>query len=138
MSTIAKPACEECLGEREIFDDALRDWIRCPVCNPGPRRVQLSRKKGWRMPANTVNVARPGRWGNRFSVKEYGRDLAVLNYRMEAEGKIAIGALDLSALREKNVACWCGLDEACHGDTLLELANRPATDGAQGKEGDCG
>lgn len=29
-----------------------------------PRRVRLSRKKGWRMPENTVNVARPGFWGN--------------------------------------------------------------------------
>ena len=29
-----------------------------------PVRVQLSRKKGWRMPENTVSVARPGRWGN--------------------------------------------------------------------------
>jgi hypothetical protein len=27
-------------------------------------RVQLSRRKGWRMPPNTVSVARPGRWGN--------------------------------------------------------------------------
>lgn len=29
-----------------------------------PVRVQLRRTKGWRMPANTVSVARPGRWGN--------------------------------------------------------------------------
>lgn len=27
-------------------------------------RVQLSRKKGWRMPPNTVSVARPGQFGN--------------------------------------------------------------------------
>jgi hypothetical protein len=34
-----------------------------------PVRVQLSRKKGWKMPENTVKVSRPGRWGNplRFS-----------------------------------------------------------------------
>ena len=31
-------------------------------------RVQLSRKKGWRMPPNTVKVARPGRHGNPFCV----------------------------------------------------------------------
>lgn len=76
------------------------------------------------MPANTVNVARPGKWGNRFSVQEYGRELAVLNHRMEIEGKLAIGAIELSELRGKDVACWCGLDEACHGDTLRELANQ--------------
>jgi hypothetical protein len=40
------------------------------------RRVQLSRKKGWRMPPNTVSVARPGKWGNPFKVGEYGDALA--------------------------------------------------------------
>lgn len=33
-----------------------------------PERVQLSRKKGWRMPANTVSVARPTQWGNPWRV----------------------------------------------------------------------
>ena len=32
-----------------------------------PIRVQLSRKKGWRMPENTVSVARPGKFGNPFN-----------------------------------------------------------------------
>ena len=31
-----------------------------------PRRVQLSRQKGWRMPANTVKVDRSTKWGNPF------------------------------------------------------------------------
>lgn len=30
----------------------------------GPVRIQLSRKKGWRMPPNTVKVDRTTRWGN--------------------------------------------------------------------------
>ena len=33
-----------------------------------PQRIQLSRRKGWRMPENTVSVARPGRWGNPFRI----------------------------------------------------------------------
>ena len=33
-----------------------------------PRRIQLSRRKGWRMPDNTRSVARPTRWGNPFRV----------------------------------------------------------------------
>ena len=33
-----------------------------------PQRIQLSRAKGWRMPADTVSVARPGKWGNPFRV----------------------------------------------------------------------
>jgi hypothetical protein len=37
-----------------------------------PVRVQLKRTKGWRMPPNTVNVARPGKWGNPFAVSVVG------------------------------------------------------------------
>lgn len=29
----------------------------------------------------------------------------------------------LHELRGKNLACWCPLDQACHADVLLELAN---------------
>jgi hypothetical protein len=27
-------------------------------------------------------------------------------------------------LRGKNLACWCPLDQPCHADVLLELANK--------------
>ncbi|TCM21459.1 uncharacterized protein DUF4326 [Novosphingobium sp. PhB165] len=30
---------------------------------------------------------------------------------------------DLTALRGKNLACFCSLDQPCHADVLLELAN---------------
>lgn len=29
------------------------------------------------------------------------------------------------ALRGRDLACWCPLDQPCHADVLLELANRP-------------
>jgi hypothetical protein len=28
-------------------------------------------------------------------------------------------------LAGKNLACWCPIDQACHADVLLEIANRP-------------
>jgi hypothetical protein len=31
--------------------------------------------------------------------------------------------LDAGELRGKNLACWCPLDQPCHADVLLELAN---------------
>jgi hypothetical protein len=34
-----------------------------------PHRVQLSRKRGWRKPDNTVVVARPSKWGNPFRIE---------------------------------------------------------------------
>ena len=33
-----------------------------------PKRIQRKRTKGWKMPENTVNVTRPGKWGNPFKV----------------------------------------------------------------------
>lgn len=33
-----------------------------------PVRVQRKRKRGWKMPENTVSVARPGRWGNPLKI----------------------------------------------------------------------
>ena len=41
-----------------------------------PRRIHLRRTKGWRMPENTVSVARPTKWGNPF------RELAVINWHL--------------------------------------------------------
>lgn len=46
-----------------------------------PERIQLSRAKGWRMPPNTVSVARPARWGNPFKVALVGRERAVEAFR---------------------------------------------------------
>lgn len=34
----------------------------------------------------------------------------------------------LAPLRGRDLACWCPLDQPCHADVLLELANLPATD----------
>lgn len=90
-----------------------------------PIRIQLSRKKGWRMPPNTVNVARPGKWGNPYKVSDTcNAKHAVLLHRNRIIGLLEIGAIDLTPLRGKNVACWCKFDAFCHGDTLLELANK--------------
>jgi hypothetical protein len=85
-----------------------------------PERIQLSRKKGWKMPPNTVVVARPTRWGNPFCVKKYGRAGAVEMFRKELE---RCGLSGLHELRGKNLACWCKLGEPCHADVLLEKAN---------------
>ena len=40
-----------------------------------------------------------------------------------ADADDPIGAA-LAPLRGKNLACWCPLDQPCHADVLLELANR--------------
>ena len=104
-----------------------------------PHRVQLSRRKGWRMPPDTVKVTRPGRYGNPFKADwpEGGKDAgwAVAAFR----GWLAEHPWDLTELRGKHLACWCRLCPAhaagkplgtvcedcapCHADVLLKIAN---------------
>ncbi len=98
-----------------------------------PRRIQLSRAKGWRMPPNTVSVAWPSRWGNPYRIGPSGDALdCVEQFRLACErGYTQTSCADnnwtmegwLAPLRGKNLACWCKLDQPCHADVLLELAN---------------
>ncbi len=133
---------------------------RSPTLEGGakPFRVQLSRKAGWRMPENTMSVARPTAWGNPYDVRRYGLDLCLQAFRNTATGywnprvvpegshrdswidwiyedhcawmervrkTYNCSAFDaVRFLRGKNLACWCPLDQRCHADILLELANR--------------
>lgn len=96
-----------------------------------PERIQLSRKKGWRKPENTVVVARPSSWGNPFRVGEnaLSRADAVEQFRdlVMDPGRAYRGfrAQVREELAGKNLACWCPLDQPCHAEVLLEIANRP-------------
>jgi hypothetical protein len=91
------------------------------------------------MPPNTVYVGRPTRWGNPFIYVDglglherlhlYRRWLAGLYppasdkmfQYLRDRGQKARDSL--AELRGKNLACWCPLDQPCHADVLLELAN---------------
>lgn len=112
--------------------------VSIPVADEAPRRIQLSRAKGWRKPENTVSVARPGRWGNPFRIGDFGIPAAadaVIRFREWLDGRV-VGPPqpDPSLLRGKNLACWCRLDQPCHADVLLEIANRsPIQHGHEGE-----
>lgn len=108
-----------------------------------PVRVQLRRTKGWRMPPNTVKVARPTKWGNPMKVgetiltcgepvvngmgplvqREATAEDAVRYYRQRALKLAPSGVFE--PLRGKCLACYCPLNQPCHADVLLELANAP-------------
>lgn len=91
-----------------------------------PVRIQRKRIKGWKMPPNTVYVGRPTKWGNPFTIEMCGRELAISNYRARIEGLLLIKAIDLAEIRGKDLACFCPLDQPCHADVLLEIANQEA------------
>ncbi len=114
-----------------------------------PRRIQLRRTKGWRKPVGAIVVSRPSKWGNPFTIRgaiesefahttEQARVLCVEAFasvlRLDrgspwwAESGAATfewinGHID--ELRGHDLACWCPLDQPCHADVLLELANGP-------------
>ena len=76
------------------------------------------------MPAGAVYVGRPTRFGNNFDIATYGRDLAVRNFRRRMIGMQIINPSFFDQIRGKDLACWCSLDQPCHADVLLELANQ--------------
>jgi Domain of unknown function (DUF4326) len=119
-----------------------------------PERIQLSRAKGWKMPPNTVKVARPSRWGNPYPVTVFGLELALKLFDNTMHGFWSPGLFDdepdvlidlayvlhcafrkrhshqclahaRSELCGLNLACFCRLEQRCHADILLSLANAP-------------
>lgn len=97
-------------------------------------RVQREYIPGWRLPGNTVFVGRPGRFCNPYKVTN-GRTPAeaVAMYEqviMTGAGWVhakyrhapSIETIKRS-LAGRNLACWCPLDQPCHADVLLKIAN---------------
>lgn len=82
-------------------------------------RIQRSRKRGWRKPANSVYVGRGSKWGNPFKVKSEGLETALKLYEKYLDEKLKLGLLDLNELKGKDLMCWCRLDSPCHADILL-------------------
>lgn len=112
-----------------------------------PQRIVLSRRAGFDLQATSLavnglpaqSVARPGPWGNPFSIDavmaETGLDRdaaqaeAVSRHRLwlldELEADRAPPSRsDIKAkLGGKNLACWCRAGTPCHSENLLAFAN---------------
>jgi len=116
-----------------------------------PERIQRKRTKGWKLPDGAICVTRPGKWGNPFErgVK-LTRDSDLWPYAAEL---VPGGVRDLTsfallrpeelveahfrwfveqphlmmAVEEElgghDLACFCKIGAACHGDFLLSMAN---------------
>lgn len=109
-----------------------------------PKRIQLSRRKGWRKPEGAIVVARPTKWGNPWRIGSTGwtvdpggvinrephppltREQAVESFRNSEKWQMTDPDYRQQlrgALAGRDLACWCPLDQPCHADVLLELAN---------------
>ena len=68
-------------------------------------------------------VDRTTKWGNQFIIGRDGdRAMVIRKHREWLPNQAELMAC-LAELRGKNLVCWCA-PLACHGDFLLELANK--------------
>lgn len=112
-----------------------------------PERIQRKRTASWRMPEGAVYVGRPSRWGNPFrpilvagewlveddngvqydgfgsKTNAIGRCVALYRSLDMAFMTAADLAEFVAPLRGHDLACWRPLDQPCHADVLLEIAN---------------
>ncbi|GLQ08365.1 hypothetical protein GCM10007913_02970 [Devosia yakushimensis] len=112
-----------------------------------PQRIVLSRRAGFDLQATSLalnglpaqSVARPGPWGNPFTIADVMAEMgvdkaaaqaeAVARYGRWVRGQLATGAAPLAlediraTLAGKNLACWCRAGTPCHADALIDLAN---------------
>lgn len=118
-----------------------------------PQRIQLRRTKGWTLPTNARAVTRPHYYGNPYRIGDVyivgellpfalptarswegetgtpgltavrcaDAETAVAWYR--AWASLALEPDKVALLRGLDLACWCPLDQPCHADVLLEIAN---------------
>lgn len=118
-----------------------------------PRRIQRKRSAGWRKPENTVNITRPGPWGNPYILRNTKEGTTMGTEGSPSMGGTTVGnprvtydtllrdsvaayeqwvrnnpeyvARAKQSLAGKNLMCWCPEDSLCHGDVLLQIANEP-------------
>lgn len=75
------------------------------------------------IPADAVYIGRPSKWGNPFKVGKDGtREEVIEKYRIWLLN-ISDLSIYIKELKGKDLVCWCK-PLPCHGDVLLELANK--------------
>lgn len=90
-------------------------------------RVQLSRKKGWKMPPDTMKVDRTTIWGNDLHVEDFDSVEECVDMFEHDLDKFSCFhpedyATYIKPLIGKSLACWCKPGSACHADVLLRHA----------------
>jgi Domain of unknown function (DUF4326) len=105
---------------------------------PTPVRVQRKRTKGFNLQSASpnglpvVSVCRPGKWGNPHKISDHDGDASrvVKMYKVDLVNLVLKDKngtplfYRLNELKSKNLACFCGLDQPCYADVLLNLSNK--------------
>ncbi len=110
------PASRITCADREHDDCERRPSREPPVANPQAGDA--------RPVTGAVLVARPSRWGNPFKVGEYGTAAeCVTAYEQYLLWHRPDLLAQIPQLRGQLLACYCPLDQPCHGDVLARMAN---------------
>ena len=101
-----------------------------------PRRYQRQRNVSADIPADAKYVGRPTKWGNPYKIGEPYPDGDPVELQHPATRQDVVDLFEgymaglhiakppnASELRGKDLVCWCPLDQPCHADVLLEIAN---------------
>ncbi len=125
MPVFLPPLCPDC---GRAPGQQHQDW--CPDDGPveGPKRIQMTRNKPWRKDnPDAVIVSRPSKWGNPYMGEGRDPDRAMLarlySEMLDRPEKAELVEAIRRELRGKDLACWCPLDQPCHADVLLRVAN---------------
>ena len=96
-----------------------------------PKRIQRKRTKGYKLPPNTICVTRPGKYGNPYMQDSWAtingefRQLRSTEEAVQAFRELCERTeMTFSSLRGWSLACWCKEGACCHGDVILEIANK--------------
>jgi hypothetical protein len=130
-------------GSRAEWLEEKHAQLNGPLPEPvvSPKRIQLSRRKGYRKPPDAVTVTRPTVWGNPWKIGDTGwtvlpgglrdksphppltREQAIESFRNSITFDPDYVAFIREQLGGRDLACYCALDVPCHADVLLEIAN---------------
>lgn len=77
----------------------------------------------WKNEPYDVYIGRPTKWGNPFVlIFDSNREQVIAQYREWIFTQANLMA-DIGELKGKVLGCWCA-PKPCHGDVLVELANK--------------
>ena len=106
------------VGRPSLWGNPWRpqDFIGWPGVEPTDRRAAAVRKYREELT----------HWG---LMTDYSVFVSDARWDAEAQRQAESGAANMAeyvpiVLRGKDLVCWCPLDQPCHADVLLELANR--------------
>jgi hypothetical protein len=114
------------VGRPTIFGNPFR-VIKSPCCPTwdvaDDNGVTYVIDHKWAHANDWADLHRPGalKWARREAVRLFAEDLTVwFGGRLELDPELS-DAID--GLAGRDLACWCPLDQPCHADVLLAIAN---------------